>query len=114
MWVIYRTEGLEQEKAVKDCVEMLRMIEEHGLENKKFFGGDKINMVDIAFGGIAHWLGVIEDVVGIKLLEANKFPRLKAWINNFKQHSIIKDNLPDREKLFFFLKQRREMLLASK
>jgi hypothetical protein len=38
--------------------------------------GDNIGIVDIAFGqNIAQWLGVIEEVVGMKLLEAHKFPR---------------------------------------
>lgn len=47
---------------------MLKTIEEHGLGEKKFFGGNTIGLVDLAFGGIAHWLPVIEDVVGVKLI----------------------------------------------
>ena len=94
---------------------MLQTIEEHALgDEKKFFGGDKINMVDIAFGGIAYWLGIIEDVVGMKLLEPHKFPRLNRWIENFKQVPVIKENLPDRGSTFAYLKRRREILLASK
>ncbi|XVF29221.1 hypothetical protein REPUB_Repub15cG0102200 [Reevesia pubescens] len=112
---IYRTIGEEQEKAVKDSLEMLETIEEHGLiGEKKFFGGDEISMVDIAFGVVAHWLGVIEEVAGLKIFEANKFPRLNSWIQNFKEVPVIKENLPDRGKMFALLKHRREMLLASK
>jgi glutathione S-transferase len=52
-------------------------MEEDGLgRDKKYFGGDNIGIVDIAFGqNIAQWLGVNEEVVGMKLLEAHKFPR---------------------------------------
>ncbi|KAK6255081.1 hypothetical protein SCA6_016386 [Theobroma cacao] len=117
VWPLYRTEGEEQEKAVKESLEMLQTIEEHALgvgDEKKFFGGDKINMVDIAFGGLAHWLGIIEDVAGMKLVEPHKFPRLNQWIENFKQVPVIKENLPDRDATFAYLKCRREMLLASK
>jgi glutathione S-transferase len=79
---------------------MLRTIEEHAdLDKKKFFGGDNIGIADIAFGGIAHWFGVIEDVAGVKLFEAHVFPRLHAWINNFKEVPEIKENLPDRDKM---------------
>jgi glutathione S-transferase len=46
--------------------------------DNKFFGGDNIGIVDITFGQIAQWLGVIEEVVGVKMLEAHKFPRLHA------------------------------------
>lgn len=42
MWMVYRTSGEEQEKAVKDTSEMLRAIEAHGLVDKKYFGADKI------------------------------------------------------------------------
>lgn len=35
-------------------------MEEQGLGEKKFFGGDRIGIVDIAFGTIAQWFGVIE------------------------------------------------------
>jgi glutathione S-transferase len=114
MWIVYRTSGEEQEKAIKDTLEMLRAMEENGLgQDKKYFGGDNIGIVDIAFGQIAQWLGVIEEVVGVKLLEAHKFPRLHAWIGSFKEVPVIKLNLPDRDEMLVFFKRRREVLLAS-
>ncbi|KDP33367.1 hypothetical protein JCGZ_12916 [Jatropha curcas] len=87
--------GEEREEAIKETLEMLQTLEEHGLiREKKFFGDDKINMVDIAFSGIARYLEPIESYLGIKLLEADKFPNLLAWINNFKEVPIVKDTLP--------------------
>ncbi|KAF8402028.1 hypothetical protein HHK36_012982 [Tetracentron sinense] len=112
-WAFFRTVGEEQEKAKKESLEMLKTIEEHALGGKKFFGGDTIGLVDLAFGGIAHWLGVIEDIVGVKLVLPHSFPRLCAWMENFKEVPAIKQNLPDREKLLVYLKHRREILLAS-
>lgn len=87
--------GEEREKESKESLEILETIEEHGLKgDKKFFGGDKIGMVDLAFGGIANWLEPIELKIGVKLLEPSKFPRLDAWIKSFTGAPIIKDNLP--------------------
>ncbi|KAF2307928.1 hypothetical protein GH714_033437 [Hevea brasiliensis] len=100
-------------EAVKDSLEMLKTIEEHALGEKKYFGGDKIGMVDIACGAIVHWLEVIEEVVGIKILEPHKFPRLHAWTKNFEEAPIIKDNLPDRDQMLVYFKQAREKSLAS-
>ncbi|OWM90841.1 glutathione transferase GST 23-like [Punica granatum] len=101
--MIYQTEGEKQEKARRDASEMLTIPEEHGLNGKKkFFGGDNINIVDIAFGWIAHWMGVIEEITGVKLIEDNKFPLLKAWMHNFKEVSFINENLPNREKMVAF------------
>ncbi|OMP07865.1 hypothetical protein COLO4_06993 [Corchorus olitorius] len=115
IWMVFGTKGEEQEKAVKDCLEMLKTIEEHALgdSQKKLFGGDEINMVDIAFGQLAYWLQCIEQVSGVKLLEASKFPRLQTWVENFKQVPIIKQNLPDRDEMLAFFKTRREMRLAA-
>ncbi|KAJ0091865.1 hypothetical protein Patl1_25810 [Pistacia atlantica] len=64
---------------------MLKTLEEMALGDNKFFGGEQIGMVDIVFGKFAHWLGVLEEGGGEKLLEADKFPRLHAWVQNFKE-----------------------------
>ncbi|TQD70551.1 hypothetical protein C1H46_043912 [Malus baccata] len=64
--MVFRTTSEEQEKAKKDNLEMLRTIEVQAartLGERKFFGGDNIGIVDSAFGGIAHWFGVIEDAL---------------------------------------------------
>ncbi|GLT68993.1 hypothetical protein SLA2020_411890 [Shorea laevis] len=113
---VFRFSGEEQEKGLKECLEMLETIEEHapGLGEKKFFGGDKIGMVDLAFGPLAHWMGVIEGVTGVKIMEAGKFPRLETWIKNFKEDPVIKENLPEFQDTLAFMKRRRESLLASK
>jgi glutathione S-transferase len=59
-------------------------------------------------------LELIEEVVGEGVIfEAHKFPRLHAWIKNFKQAPIIKENLPDRAWTVTFFKRRREAMVAS-
>lgn len=110
---MFRTEGNEQEKARAECEEMLRQLEEHWPAGKKFFGGESIGMADIALGGVAHWLPVIEEVVGVKILNPLAFPNLLKWIYNFKEEPIIKQNLPDRNEMFLFLKKQREILFLS-
>nr|XP_016443238.1 PREDICTED: probable glutathione S-transferase [Nicotiana tabacum] len=109
---IYYTIGEKQEKAIKETIEMLTIIEEQAIgEENKFFGGDKIGIVDLAFGIIPHWLEVIEDIVGVKLLKPHSFPRLLNWVQNFKEETVIKENLPNRDDMFVFFKNQREMLL---
>ncbi|KAF9610774.1 hypothetical protein IFM89_024630 [Coptis chinensis] len=109
----FLTTGEKREKAEKDCLEMLRTIEEQGgLGEKKFFGGDEIGLADLVMGILARWFGVIEEVVGVKVMEPQEFPRLQAWIKNFKEVPVIKENLPDHEKMVPTYKLRREMLMA--
>ncbi|XP_009782545.1 glutathione transferase GST 23-like [Nicotiana sylvestris] len=114
LWIIFRATGEEQERAVKDSLEMLKTIEEHGFRNQKlFFSGEKVGIVDIIFGWISHWLKIIEEVGGVKLLEENSFPNLQKWMKKFKEVLVIKESLPNQEKLFLPFKLTRDMLLAS-
>ena len=82
----------------------MKIVEERGLGEKKFFGGDKIGIVDIAFVEFAYWLGFIEEIVGVKLLDAHAFPRLHAWKENFEEVPVIKENIPDSDKMLIYFK----------
>ncbi|XP_058181136.1 probable glutathione S-transferase, partial [Rhododendron vialii] len=97
-----------QEKSGKEVIEVLKILEEQCLGDKMFFGGSSLGLVDISFGWLAYWFGVMEEVVGAKLFEPNAFPRLHAWAQNFKEISLIKENLPDRERLSAHFKRIRE------
>lgn len=91
----------------------MRIIEDEGLGGKKFFGGNEIGLTDLAFGWLSGWLEVIEEAVGVKLLEAKSFPRLHAWTKNFKEVPVIKENLPVRTEMLAYFKRLREMFIAS-
>ncbi|KAA8550673.1 hypothetical protein F0562_002357 [Nyssa sinensis] len=109
----YVAAGEEQGKAVREAKEQLKILEEHGLGDKKFFGGDEIRITDIAFGWMASSLDVIEEIVGVKLLEADSFPRLNAWVENFRDVPAIKENLPDRDQILAYYKLKRDMFFNS-
>ncbi|KAJ6721657.1 GLUTATHIONE S-TRANSFERASE [Salix viminalis] len=109
-----RSKGEELEKTMKETQEMLQTVEEHGIGEKKFFGGESIGIADIAFGSVVYWLEVIEEAVGEgAVFEAHRFPRLHAWIKNFKQVPVIKENLPERDWMVTFYKNRREAFVRS-
>ncbi|GAU41829.1 hypothetical protein TSUD_177400 [Trifolium subterraneum] len=79
------------------------------LENElkdKFFGGEDIGLVDITAVFIAFWLPIIEEVMGLKLLNIGKFPKLYKWSQDFNNHPIVKEKLPPRESLLAFYKAR--------
>ncbi|KAJ7955526.1 putative Glutathione s-transferase, partial [Quillaja saponaria] len=111
IWTFFLTTEKERKNVIEDSLEILKIVEDQCLGDKKFFGGDNINIVDIAFGPIAFWLGIIEEAVGFKLLEAKRFPHLHAWTNNFEEVPAIKENLPDRDKLLFLFKSHRKAML---
>ncbi|ONH93065.1 hypothetical protein PRUPE_8G210600 [Prunus persica] len=105
----FRKIGDEQAKAVKDAQEIMTILEQHSLEENKFFNGDEIGMTDLAFGLITFWLEVMEEGAGVQVLEVNRFPRLQAWIKNFKEVPVIKENHPDKSRQLAYMKERREV-----
>ncbi|KAF6134195.1 hypothetical protein GIB67_013592 [Kingdonia uniflora] len=103
----------ELQKNVEESKKLLKIVEEQGLGETKFFGGNEVGLADLAFGAISHWLGVIEEIMGVKVLQSHTFPRLFAWAENFKQDPIIKGNLPHRDEMLVYLKYLREKVLAE-
>ncbi|KAL1334614.1 hypothetical protein AAHE18_11G189400 [Arachis hypogaea] len=61
--------GEEQQKAAEEARENLKKLEV-GLEGKRFFGGDNIGFADIAIGWLPYWIGIVEEVVAINLIDA--------------------------------------------
>ncbi|PRQ58920.1 putative glutathione transferase [Rosa chinensis] len=106
------TGGEQHVRATKEGQEQLRIFEEQGLGDKKFFEGDEIGMADLAFGSLAWWLPVMSEIAGVKVIEAESFPRLHAWIQRFKEFPTIKETLPDRSALLTYFKDRRATFLA--
>lgn len=109
-----RSTGEQLEEATKEAKKVLKTIEEHAIrEEDKFFAGDKIGMQDLVFGWLAWLLQALEEVVGVKLLEASEYPRLHRWVQNFRAHDVIGSNLPERDAMLIYFKRLRETFIAS-
>jgi len=107
--------GEEREKARENLWERLGVIEDQCLDDqKKFSGGDTINIVDIALGSFIKFIEVQEDMFEVKILQSERFPRLHLWFNNLKDVPVIKENTPDQEKLVAFLNPLIEKIKALK
>ncbi|XVF29228.1 hypothetical protein REPUB_Repub15cG0102900 [Reevesia pubescens] len=110
---IQSTGGEEQKKAAKDLLEVLKIIEEQALGDKKFFGGDAINLVDISYGLLAYWFKNVEEVIGVKVIEPSTLPRLCQWAQNFIEVAVVKETIPDRHKMLAYRRRMREKIVAE-
>ncbi|XP_030521382.1 glutathione S-transferase U8-like [Rhodamnia argentea] len=99
----------EREKAHEEARELLSTLEDE-LKGKKFFGGETIGFVDIVANFVGHWVGVMQEAVGVDILTEDKFPVLCKWAEEFKNCPVIKENLPPRDRLLAFFKAQSEML----
>ncbi|XP_076955351.1 putative glutathione S-transferase [Bidens hawaiensis] len=108
MPAIFKTIGSHgQEQVVAEAHEQLQFLEnELNVKGKKFFGGDNINLVDIAATFIAYWLGAAEEALGIKVLSKDKFPKITEWGGNYINCQVVKEGLPPRDALVGFFKKR--------
>jgi glutathione S-transferase len=82
--------------------------------NDKFFGGEGIGIVDITAVFIAYWFPIIQEIIGLKLLTIEKFPKLYKWSQDFTNHQAVKEKLPNRETLFAYFRAHIESLVVSK
>ncbi|PWA87232.1 S-crystallin [Artemisia annua] len=88
------------EQVLAEAYEKLQILEnELNIKGTKFFGGNSINIVDIAADYIAYWLGMIEDTTEIKIITNDKFPKITEWAENFLNCQVVKEVLPPKFKI---------------
>ncbi|KAK9112170.1 hypothetical protein Scep_019689 [Stephania cephalantha] len=105
--------GEESEKLMEEARGLLRTLENE-LKGKRFFGGEDIGLVDIAANFIAFWVGVLQEVRGVSLIDKDTFPILHEWTERFVSSSVVKETLPPRDKLLSFFQARIEAMAATK
>ncbi|KAJ6411323.1 hypothetical protein OIU84_007978 [Salix udensis] len=92
-------DGEEKEKAIESAQESFAFLEKL-IEGKKYFSGeDEIGYLDLALGWIPLCLDIVEEVGGMKLVDAEKFPSLLEWARNFAEIPLIKERFPPRDAL---------------
>lgn len=81
-------------------------------KGKALFGGENLGYMDIALGPFMVWIGIIEKLNGVKLLNETNTPSLLRWADSFFSHAVVKTLLPDTEKLIEFAMKLMHVLRA--
>nr|ANH58201.1 glutathione S-transferase [Dracaena cambodiana] len=109
---VFSTTGEEQIKAVEELKERLKTLERY-LQGKKFFGGESIGMVDIVTGWITIWYGIIEEIVGVQIIDEKELPLISEWARNFLELEPVKESMPPLDEVKAHLRELRELVLAG-
>ncbi|CAI9764925.1 unnamed protein product [Fraxinus pennsylvanica] len=112
IWNVLTTQGKEQEEHIAATVQNLKLIEEL-LKEKKFFGGETIGYLDIAFGRMANIISILEEIMDLKLADEEEFPLLSAWMQNFSDDPVIKECWPPQDKMIVKFQAVRESYLKT-
>ncbi|KAL2626636.1 hypothetical protein AAZV13_07G123300 [Glycine max] len=110
---VFTADEKEREKNVDQSFEALQFLENE-LKDKKFFREEEFGLVDISGIFVAFWIPIVQEVLGLKLLNSEKFPKLNKWCEEFTNHPDVKEVLPPRDTLFAFFKTIFESISTSK
>ncbi|KAG5037697.1 hypothetical protein JHK86_018537 [Glycine max] len=89
---VFTADEKEREKNVDQSFEALQFLENE-LKDKKFFREEEFGLVDISGIFVAFWIPIVQEVVGLKLLNSEKFPKLNKWCEEFTNHPVVKELL---------------------
>ncbi|GER49292.1 glutathione s-transferase [Striga asiatica] len=103
-----------REKAAKEVFDTLKIIQDQSLGEKKFFGGEKIGVVDLNFEWLVHWFELMQEFVGLSIFEPTTLPKLHRWTIDFKHEPVIKENLPDSNALLTHFGKFKKELTSPK
>ncbi|CAM0885169.1 unnamed protein product [Alopecurus aequalis] len=109
---LWTTEGEELAASARETKANLTLIEGQLPEGKRFFGGDAIGYLDIAIGGIAHWMELFEEIAGVPLLAEDEHPALCRWAREYMANEVVRQCLPDRDRLLPTLTPKIDMFLS--
>ncbi|RWV80507.1 hypothetical protein BHE74_00034692 [Ensete ventricosum] len=88
---VFSSSGEGQKAAVDQVHQNLKLLEceirDGAFEGRRFFGGDKIGMLDIVLGCGSYWLSVFEEVMEVKLVDPESFPAFHAWLRDFEEQN---------------------------
>jgi glutathione S-transferase len=99
LWLaLWATDADTRRKFREEAKASLALLEAE-LGDKRFFAGDTVGYVDVAASGLAYWLGAMEEVAGVSIMEASEFPGLCRWAKEYTSSEAVKGCLPDWDEL---------------
>ena len=113
---VFASTGEDQGSAVRQVHDNLALLEaelrDGAFRGRRFFGGDEVGLLDVVLGCGSYWLAVFEDVTGVRLVDADAFPRFNAWLRDFEALDEVRETIPAVDRLLEYARGLRHMLLG--
>ncbi|KAJ7978421.1 putative Glutathione s-transferase [Quillaja saponaria] len=114
---VLKTEGEEQQKAIKEVFEKLTLLE-NGMKDLYPDGTSSVDSENMGLVGIfmCSFFGTHkshEEVLGIKFIKPEKFPLLFSWLNAINELPLVKELAPPHEKSVALVQSFRQNDLKS-
>uniref|UniRef100_A0A7N0V1N1 glutathione transferase n=1 Tax=Kalanchoe fedtschenkoi TaxID=63787 RepID=A0A7N0V1N1_KALFE len=103
--VVWSGQGEELEVAKKELIESLKVLEGE-LGEKKFYGGEKIGLVDICLVGFYVWFYAYEKFGNLSI-EA-ECPKLVAWGKRCAEVESVAKSVPGQEEVYELVAEMRK------
>ncbi|PSS28737.1 Glutathione S-transferase [Actinidia chinensis var. chinensis] len=99
---IIKSSGKDQEKAIEECSELLKVFEE-GLERDfpgkcPFFHGDNPGYLGIVVGANSCNYEAFNEAVRV-MIDPEKHQAFVSWVAALKDHPLMKENIPAHDKV---------------
>ena len=104
--------GKEQEQAIEQITEQLKLLENE-LKGKEYFSGQSIGYLDIVANVLVFWFGNVQEALGVDMFTEEKFPIIFEWIEKLVKIDTVNECLIPKEKHLDYIRTRLEALKFS-
>ncbi|KAI6683100.1 hypothetical protein NL676_029013 [Syzygium grande] len=117
MFSVLKTDGVAQERAVKEVHEKMKVFEE-GIKcsypgGSPIINGDNVGLLDIVVCSILGAHKAQEEILGVKFLDREKCPRVTSRVKALTELPSVKEAMRPHEKLVGVLLLKRARALES-
>ncbi|KAK8488827.1 hypothetical protein V6N13_000927 [Hibiscus sabdariffa] len=107
------TTGKEQEQAIEELTEQLKLLENE-LKEKPYFAGEAIGYLDIVVANfLVFWFRNLQEALGINMFTEEKFPIIFEWIKKLVKINAVEECRIPKERHLVYIRTRLETLKSS-
>ncbi|KAI8528904.1 hypothetical protein RHMOL_Rhmol12G0184100 [Rhododendron molle] len=111
------TKGEAQEKAIKEEIDTLKVVEEGMLEffpTTPITNENQLGVLDIIICSVLGSYEALEEVFGVKLIDPERNPLVFSWLEAVLKLPVVKEIRPTHEETVTYLQNLRDNLKVCK